>query len=128
VNTTITAGTCSVYVANLNLQVHDDPFEAVLKGIPERARLLPNRKEPQSNYMGLAGLPPHGRYARAWRKVMRATTKLDLESGPPAKVCRVLSCTGFCLEVCLLHRAWVGRAGRRMESMPGCGERSCTPL
>lgn len=68
-------------------QVHEDPFEAVLKGIPERAQLRPNHKEPPSIYMGVEGLPPHGKYARAWRKFMR-NSKLDVEGGPPAKVRR----------------------------------------
>lgn len=56
---------------NRNHCVDQDPFEAVLAGIPERAQLRPGSKEPISLYMGLQGLPPHGRYAKAWRKLLR---------------------------------------------------------
>jgi hypothetical protein len=67
--------------------VEDDPFERVLKGIPERAQLRPGSKEPVSHYMGLQGLPPHGKYAKAWKKLIRGSRQLmEDETGPIAKV------------------------------------------
>lgn len=67
--------------------VEDDPFGRVLKGIPERAQLRPGSKEPVSHYMGLQGLPPHGKYAKAWRKLIRGSRQLlDDDAGPVAKV------------------------------------------
>lgn len=73
---------------NRNHGVDQDPFEAVLAGIPESAQLRPGSKEPISLYMGLQGLPPHGRYAKAWRKLLRGPMLLsgDKDQEPPAKV------------------------------------------
>lgn len=65
----------------------DDPFAAVLKGIPERAKLRPGSKQPESYYMGVQGLRPHGKYAKAWRKILRGTRDLEIAvKAPPAKV------------------------------------------
>jgi hypothetical protein len=75
---------------NRNHAVDDDPFEAVLAGIPQRAQLRPGSKEPTSLYMGLQGLPPHGRYAKAWRKLLRGPgwqqPDDNRDQEPPAKV------------------------------------------
>lgn len=74
-----------------------DPFGKVLKGIPERAQLRPGSKEPVSFYMGLQGLPPHGRYAKAWRKIIRGSKQLLGEDAAPAKVSSAVTQQQRCL-------------------------------
>lgn len=65
--------------------IPEDPFNAVLHGIPERAQLRPDSKEPESHYMGLQGLRPHGKYAKAWRKVLRGAKQSAAGKAGPAK-------------------------------------------
>lgn len=83
--------------ANSNQQngIPEDPFNAVLHGIPERAQLRPGSKEPESHYMGLQGLRPHGKYAKAWRKVLRGAKQAAAGKAAPAKVGILLNCNSF---------------------------------
>jgi len=71
--------------------IPEDPFNAVLHGIPERAQLRPDSKEPESHYMGLQGLRPHGKYAKAWRKVLRGAKQSAAGKAGPAKVGMLLN-------------------------------------
>lgn len=64
-----------------------DPFDAILDGIPERAQLRPEKKQPESYYLGPQGLRPFGRYAQAWKKLQRGFAgQLDALE-PVVKVC-----------------------------------------
>jgi hypothetical protein len=60
-----------------------DVFDAVLRGIPERAQLRPNSVEASTYTMGLKGLPPNSRHAKAWRKVLRSTRTAGHQHAPP---------------------------------------------
>jgi hypothetical protein len=68
---------------NNEIGIVADPFDAVLRGIPERAQLRPGSKRPACNYMGLDGLGKYSKYGKAWAKLYKGVGILDDDQPAP---------------------------------------------
>lgn len=64
---------------NATANVAEDPFEVVLRGIPERAALRPDSRPAMTFTLGHA--PPGSGYAKAWRSLRRRPSGRSSSSG-----------------------------------------------